>query len=95
MSRYIDADKLQYELAEAFDNFDPNWLIGREIRQVILKTKKFVDKNATLDVQEVIHGKWLKVQNYAKCNVCNHEVNWGSKDFLSKFCPNCGAKMEK
>ena len=49
----------------------------------------------TADVTEVKHGKWKKIQNYALCSNCKHEVNWGCKDFLSLYCPNCGAKMDK
>lgn len=49
----------------------------------------------TADVQEVRHGKWRKVQNYALCTCCKHEVNWGNDDYLSPYCPNCGTKMDK
>lgn len=49
----------------------------------------------TADVQEVRHGKWRKVQNYALCTCCKHEVNWCNDDYLSPYCPNCGTKMDK
>ncbi len=92
MSRYIDADKLQYELAEAFDNFDPNWLVGRKVRQVILKIKKFVDKNATLDVHKVRHGNWVYGEfDVPHCSECGIEVVPCN---ISNYCPHCGAKME-
>lgn len=50
------------------------------------------------DVAPVVHGKWIrKVENdgYAMslCSACNFPVHiyWGE----SKFCPSCGAKMDK
>ncbi len=48
----------------------------------------------TIEAEPVKQGKWKKIQNFARCSECKHEVNWGSKDFLSPYCPNCGAKME-
>ena len=41
-----------------------------------------------------VSAKWKKIQNYAMCSECGHKVNWGSKDFLSPYCPHCGAKMK-
>lgn len=52
------------------------------------------DNLPTIDAEPVRHGKWKKIQNFAQCSECMHEVNWGSKDFLSPYCPNCGAKMD-
>ncbi len=52
------------------------------------------DDFPTIEVEPVKHGKWKKIQNFAQCSECKHEVNWGSKDFLSPYCPNCGAKMD-
>lgn len=50
------------------------------------------------DVAPVVHGKWIrKVENdgYAMslCSACSFPVHiyWGE----SKFCPSCGAKMDK
>ena len=47
-----------------------------------------------VEAEFVKHGEWKKIQNFAKCSNCMHGVNWGSKDFLSPYCPNCGAKMD-
>lgn len=56
---------------------------------------ELLDEVPLSDVEEVKHSKWKKIQNYALCSNCKHEVNWGSKDFLSPYCPQCGAKMDK
>lgn len=58
------------------------------------------------DVAPVRYGKWLNedfpekmatVHGMAICSVCgelSHKVEHGYND-LSKYCPNCGAKMDK
>lgn len=50
------------------------------------------------DVAPVVHGKWIrKVENdgYAMslCSACNFPVHIYLGE--SKFCPSCGAKMDK
>ncbi len=54
-----------------------------------------IENFPTIEAEPVKHGKWKKIQSFARCSECKHEVNWGSKDFLSPYCPNCGAKMDK
>lgn len=58
------------------------------------------------DVAPARHGKWLNedfpekmatVHGMAICSVCgelSHKVEHGY-NVLSKYCPNCGAKMDK
>lgn len=51
------------------------------------------------DVVPVVHGKWIMEakddfeDTMKKCSICGYPVSvyWGH----SKFCPNCGAKMDK
>ena len=53
----------------------------------------------TADVAEVRHGEWIsdsfisktgeKLYRPPMCSVCNQQTS-----FRSKFCPNCGAKMD-
>ena len=51
----------------------------------------------TADVQEVRHGKWIEkpyllgTSNF--CSLCGE--NYGMPHGKYKFCPNCGAKMDK
>lgn len=68
-----------------------------------------IEKMATADVTQVVHGRWLNFYNnytVAECDQCGHQFDvmfdgeangalWdGFKQFY-KFCPNCGAKMDK
>ena len=52
------------------------------------------------DVRTVVHAGWIVTARfddcyYANCPVCNTtQVFYGNKE-LTKFCPNCGAVMDK
>lgn len=53
-----------------------------------------INNQSVADVEPVKCGRWIKIQYYALCSLCRHEVNWLSNDFLSPYCPNCGARMD-
>ena len=48
----------------------------------------------TADVAEVRHGRWLcvdtDIEQFFLCNRCKKKEYWESK-----YCPNCGAKMDE
>lgn len=44
------------------------------------------DKNESLEI--VKHGQWTGEWDYI-CSVCNE-----SFEYMTNYCPNCGAKME-
>ena len=52
------------------------------------------------DVVEVRHGEWEKVYNHRECNRCGYKAPYKKikagyhLQDLSKFCPNCGARMD-
>ena len=53
------------------------------------------------DVVEVKHGYWLLLDECANagvyCSVCHKKVykeEYANQKLKSKFCPNCGAKMD-
>lgn len=84
MPRYIDVEKIPND--SFWEGMTPKE--KAKVLQWFLQTP-------AADVVEVKHGRWKKIQNYALCSNCKHEVNWGCKDFLSPYCPKCGAKMDK
>lgn len=59
--------------------------------------ENLVKSQPTADVQEVRHGKWIEkpyllgTSNF--CSLCGE--NYGMPHGKYKFCPNCGAKMDK
>ena len=46
------------------------------------------------DVAPVVHGRWLcvdtDIEQFFLCNRCKKKEYWESK-----YCPNCGAKMDE
>lgn len=95
MAEYIERETLLEAMGEVYDCYNPDIERDRNIRKGIVFVKWVVESHPTADVAEVKHGKWKKIQNYALCTNCKHKVNWGCKDFLSPYCPECGAKMDK
>ena len=82
MARYIDADKLLKNL--------PNDLPYKgSVKRVLIQAP-------TADVVEVKHGEWIWTENgeadyeqFWVCSVCKE------KSYIeTKFCPECGAKMD-
>ena len=71
---------------------------------------KMVLNAPTVDAVEVVHGRWVdryggKYANPAyDCSECKKSAlfrndmdllgNWKSVQYLSPYCPNCGAKMD-
>ena len=58
---------------------------------------ELLDEVPKADVQEARHGKWIEkpyllgTSNF--CSLCGE--NYGMPHGKYKFCPNCGAKMDK
>ena len=52
-----------------------------------------LDRQPTVDAVPVTYGEWIYDGNgKAHCSECGEEV---AEQSLSKFCPDCGAKMDK
>lgn len=49
------------------------------------------------DVAPVRHGRWIKTEDGAECEICGREAVYQIVDDhweYENFCPNCGAKMD-
>ena len=60
-----------------------------------------VDHAPTVDAVEVKHGYWGLLDECANegvyCSVCHkkvYRVNYANQKIKSKYCPNCGARMD-
>ena len=57
-----------------------------------------IERLKSSDVAPVVHGHWILVNHpvdlidWEECSVCGYENFYFSR---FKFCPNCGAKMER
>ena len=87
MSRYIDADKIEWRLI-----IPTNATTAEE--NMIYHARKLVESQPTADVVEVVHGEWkpnslngFKIYDCSNCGI-HMEAKWD-------YCPNCGAKMDE
>lgn len=92
MSRYIDADAIQYD---------------EDIPDIYTVSKTRIDNMPTADVRENIRGEWIEFDSdedkydIIKCSCCKHiftvdSYHWTDIGFVKddfKYCPNCGADM--
>ena len=58
----------------------------------------FVNEAPAVDAAPVVHGRWKQRMNddfvncIAVCSKCRYPTSWFTG--RSKFCPNCGARMD-
>ena len=98
MSRLIDADRINFykaTVARGMHSFD----------NVEIVEKFQIDRMPTIDPESLRpRGTWEgTADGYADgelvydtwtCSECGYTVDTDDPDDLTKFCPNCGAKME-
>lgn len=96
--RLIDADKINFykaTVARGMRSFDNVEIVG----------KFQIDRMLTIDPESLRpRGTWEgTADGYADgelvydtwtCSECGYTVETDDPDDLTKFCPNCGAKME-
>lgn len=92
MSRYIDADELHIAA------MDTEFYYAAD-EDVVLE---LINQQPTAEVQEVKHGKWVK--HHEHINLADGTVKeWDNyycaecktpQSYLSKYCPECGVKMD-
>lgn len=103
MAEYIDRDTLKAELEKInpvdFGSY-MNWEIHRGASDALRVVDYTVDEAPAADVVPVRHGHWVKsdIPNVEfRCSECGGACwyyNCGGAVTKSKYCPNCGARME-
>lgn len=56
-----------------------------------------IDSIPAADVAPVVHGRWLRADDFIICSRCEAEMNQKNSlgvDNFKNFCPNCGARMD-
>ena len=105
MARYIDADALlevinHYILHDEDVRKKHSALFVEGVKDGYYRIKSMILNAPTEDVREVAHGEWVeytgeffKGDHY--CSVCGEDAcrNEGLYEYLTDFCPNCGADM--
>jgi hypothetical protein len=89
--RLIDADRLKAEIMGWCVVTDDLFGMGKYYeREIVLQA---IEEAPTIDAVPVVRGEWVDLnRNYSlfvMCGACK-----GPHFQKSKYCPNCGAKME-
>lgn len=59
---------------------------------------EYAENLPAADVAPVVHGRWLRDDDFVICSQCEAEMNQKNSlgvDNFKNYCPNCGAKMDK
>lgn len=89
--RLIDAMKTVTKISK---RVTPLIQQGCHQQRVYSEVLQVIAEADTVDAVEVVHGQWDAVFEYedfqyAHCSVCKKR-----SEYMTKFCPNCGAKMD-
>ena len=85
MADYIEREALKNQIAK-------NKLMARE--PAAKRILAMIDDMPAADVAPVVHGHWIICSDgyYPYCSVCKCEPKGRE---MTKFCGECGAKMDK
>lgn len=66
-------------------------------KMVFSSASRMVELLPAADVAAVVHGKWCWEGKFKACSECGSYVEWNETLGANfwKFCPYCGAKMDK
>lgn len=90
--RLIDADVItDHEIID---------YLGISYASCLPDVRDLLDEQPTIEAVPVVHGEWLKVQEWVtkakfRCSVCGREIMSATKvnPYKYPYC-HCGAKME-
>lgn len=88
--RLIDANELEQKLLDEFNQSGEYTPYEYALGEVL----NYLNEQPTIDPDSLRpHGKWIICSDgyYPYCSECKEEPKGGN---MTKFCPNCGAKME-
>ena len=81
------------------------WQFANGFNMGLTAAEVAIKKLPTIDAEPVRHGKWVPKyiriggQDWAsgmKCSECGEDaLNAEGNEFLTDYCPNCGARMDE
>ena len=96
--RLIDADKLKEEIESLIrDPINTDILLKTSESIGLASALVKIDNQPTVDTEPVVHAKWIDrngqvVYPSGERYMCTHCCSHNDK---TKYCPHCGAKMDK
>lgn len=86
MPRYVDAEPIEKFITDGLNNKEKSYgWVGVEILTEVHYTP-------TVDATPVVHAHWVRTRLCNECSRCRG--GWiGLPE--TKFCPDCGAKMDE
>ena len=96
MSRYIDADLIEYK--EIFVPMLDGMMVRTKKLDGLYAKREDIEGLSTADVREVKHGKWFRTvptttKSYRRiCSLCGKIAYMIRARYT--YCPWCGAKMD-
>lgn len=93
MAEYIEREALIKDVSE----LEVAGVFTESLKNEVLK---IISEQATADVAEVRHGKWIRKENtkvyWYACSLCGEKVpkNEYGNDYWSDYCPRCGTIMD-
>ena len=83
--RLIDAD----ELINIITYVSEEYVNRPDVIEIKGLMIGMLDESPTIDAVPVVHGKWDRTTSDYECSVCQYPM-----DYITPYCPNCGAKMD-
>ena len=104
--RLVDADALMEISFSVTITGEDNAI---KIKRLMEQYNKAIINAPTIDAEPVKHGEWVKAKwidindwtTWRECSCCGEALpknikGYGRKEFwYFRYCPNCGAKMDK
>lgn len=96
MTEYIEREAISEEIRKYYYKNPPNSSYGEGFDRGLDRTQRAILDAPAADVAPVRHGRWLCGDYYDIGDVCS-ECDWDSQMTHPsyRYCPNCGAKMDK
>ena len=99
MTRLIDADALAMAIVDA-GQASKRYKIGDFWELRYTEIKEVMDEQPTVDAVPVRHGKWIHEVRYTIDSLHSYQQYRCSECGMTyitntKYCPNCGARMDK
>lgn len=96
MAEYIDRDTVINKRRRMSEYDEAGWCVTCQAVSV-----EDIENTPSAEVVEVVHGEWFLLDECLNegvyCSVCSKKVyrkEYANQKIKSKYCPNCGAKMD-